>query len=139
VVERMNEKKAWLEGFLSAAAEAAEFPKSGGQPASSLAEALGTGWLLMILAIEIDLQVDIPDRLADGRGISLDRFVDRVLALPTKNDPFWTFSRLEGLAGAYEDRIRSLQRQIKTKSASVRRGPKKVAPKRRSAAGKRPR
>jgi len=128
----MNEKKAWLEGFLSAAAEAAEFPISGGQPASSLAEALGTGWLLMILAIEIDLQVDIPDRLADGHGISLDRFVDRVLALPTKNDPFWTFSRLEGLAGAYEDRIRSLLRQLKTKSASARRGPKRVTPKRRS-------
>lgn len=128
----MNEKKAWLEGFLSAAAHAAEFPISGGQRASSLAEALGPGWLLIILTIEIDLQVDIPDRLADGRGISLDRFVDRVLALPTKNDPFWTFSRLEGLAGAYEDRIRSLQRHIKTKSASARRGPKKATSKRRS-------
>ena len=103
----MNEKKAWLQGFLSAAAHAAEFPISGGQPASSLAEALGPGWLL-------------------------NRFVDRVLALPTKNDPFWTFSRLEGLAGAYEDRIRSLQRRIKTKSASARRGPKKATPKKRS-------
>jgi len=109
----MNEKKAWLEGFLSAVAQAAGVTVSGGQPASSLAEALGIGWLLVILTIEIDLQVDIPDRVAGGRGISLDRFVDRVLALPTKKDPFWTFTRLEGLAGAYEDRIRSLQRKIK--------------------------
>jgi hypothetical protein len=117
----MNEKKAWLEGFLSAAAEAAEVPISGRLPASSLAEALGGGWLLIILAIEIDLQVDIPDRLADGHGISLDRFVAGVLALKTKNDPFWTFGRLQALAGAYEDRIRSLQRQIKKKSAGGRR------------------
>jgi hypothetical protein len=128
----MNEKRAWLEGFLSAAADAARFTISGGQPASSLAEALGPHWHLIILAIEIDLQVELPDRLADGHGVSLDRFVDRVLALRTKKDPFWTFSRLHALAGAYEDRIRSLQRQIKKESAGGRRGPGKVTPRRPS-------
>ncbi len=125
----MNEKRAWLEGFLSAAAEAARFTMSGGQPASSLAEALGPHWHLMILAIEIDMQVELPDRLADGHGVSVDRFVDRVLALPTQKDPFWTFGRLEALASAYEDRIRSLQRPIRKKeSAGGRRGPGKVTP-----------
>ena len=128
----MNEKRAWLEGFLSAAADAARFTISGEQPASSLAEALGPHWHLIILAIEINLQVELPDRLADGHGVSLDRFVDRVLALRTKKDPFWTFGRLHALAGAYEDRIRSLQRQIKKKSTGGRRGPGKLTSKRPS-------
>lgn len=97
----MNRKK-WLEEFLAASASSADIAAfDGGQPLSLLVSACdGISWVLIVLSIETELKVDIPDEVADATDVSVNEFIARVLALPKVNNPFWTFDRLSRLASA---------------------------------------
>jgi hypothetical protein len=57
-------------------------------------------WMLSILAMEIDLRVDIPEKLADDRKLTAETFATRVAALPKINFPTYTLDCLALVAQA---------------------------------------
>lgn len=99
----MNQAE-WLNAFLVASGEAAGIGTlDGWRPLSLLVEAGDEiNWLLIILSIEVELKVDIPDSLADGADISVSEFIARVVALPRVTNPFWTFDRFSVLERAFQ-------------------------------------
>lgn len=57
-------------------------------------------WMLTILGLEIDLRVDIPEALADKRGLSADEFCKRLAKLPKVDSPGYTLECLGLVAQA---------------------------------------
>jgi len=57
-------------------------------------------WMLTILAIEIDLRVDIPERTSDNHRLSVEDFVTRVAKLPKVESKTYTLDSLVLLAQA---------------------------------------
>jgi hypothetical protein len=57
-------------------------------------------WMLCILSIEIDLRVDIPEKLADNRKLSALEFAQKVAALPRINSDTYTIECLALVAQA---------------------------------------
>ncbi|MGC4070731.1 MAG: hypothetical protein QM784_39875 [Polyangiaceae bacterium] len=57
-------------------------------------------WMLSILAMEIDLRVDIPEKLADDRKLTAEAFAKRVAALPKIDFPTYTLDCLALVAQA---------------------------------------
>jgi hypothetical protein len=57
-------------------------------------------WMLTIIALEIELRVDIPEALSDRLSLSADRFCARVSALPKVDSPAYTLECLGLVAQA---------------------------------------
>jgi hypothetical protein len=74
------------------------------EPLARLADALNemdpVEWPLLLLCIEIELRVDLPDELADATHLSALELTARVLALPRVSAAYWTRGRLRLLASA---------------------------------------
>ncbi len=60
----------------------------------------GFDWMLIILALEIDLCVEIPPQLADDPRLTVERFAARIAALPRVRDASFTLDRLTLLSEA---------------------------------------
>jgi hypothetical protein len=57
-------------------------------------------WMIAVLAIEIELGVEIPESIADDHRQTVSRFAARVTALPRIDSPEYTLDRLSLLAQA---------------------------------------
>lgn len=57
-------------------------------------------WMLTILAIEIDLRVDIPEKLADDRKVTAAQFAEKVCRLPQVSGETYTLDCLGLVAQA---------------------------------------
>jgi hypothetical protein len=54
-------------------------------------------WVALVITIEIDLRVDIPDDLGDSLELLGTEFADRVAALPEVDDALWTYNRVSAI------------------------------------------
>jgi hypothetical protein len=57
-------------------------------------------WVLVVLSLEIDLRVNVPEKLAESHKLTIGEFAAKVAALPEQDDPYWTLNRLSTLTDA---------------------------------------
>lgn len=91
-------------------------------------------WMLTILAIEIDLRVDIPEPLSDNRKLTLQQFAAKVAALPKVASKTFTLDSLVLLAQALltldvegAEEPKKTTRKATAKKAAKKKAAKKIA------------
>lgn len=130
----MNDET-WLRHMIASAASIAGNDEP--TDATNLGDALdGLGdleWLLVVLSIETELKVDVPDTLASDRRLSVGAFVARVKALPRVDDPLWNLGRFGMLTTAL------LEHEEPAKRPRAKRAAKAKAPAKRPKTTAKPR
>ena len=132
-------KKKWLKSLIGAVAAATDLAQfSGSMPLGRYVDAVNElNWVLMILTIETELKLDVPDKLAAARRISVDDFVERVLALPKVEDPFWNLNRMTTMAAAFAEGRAAAKKAPAKKSAARKSSAKQPAAKKSAAKARR--
>jgi hypothetical protein len=98
-------------------------------------------WMLTILAIEIDLRVDVPEKLADNRKLTAAQFAKKVCSLPKVTSGTYTLDCLGLVAQALlllEPEIAEEKPQKKRAPATRKKAPAKKAPAKKTPAKKTP-
>jgi hypothetical protein len=97
-------------------------------------------WMLAILAIEIDLRVDVPEELADARQLTAEQFAKKVVQLPRLSSDTYTLDCLGLVAQAllHLEPESSESTTTKRKASRAKAGSKtkKAAPQGKPAASK---
>lgn len=116
-------RKTWVKTLLEGIADAAGATLAPTDRLSKLTDTVSAiEWVLVVLAIESELKVAVPDALTSKRTLRVSEFVDRVVLLPKVDDPFWSLNRLGLLAGA-------LLPDAPEKKATAKRAAAKATPK----------
>jgi hypothetical protein len=95
-------------------------------------------WMLSILAMEIDLRVNIPEKLADNRDLTAEAFAAKVAALPKIDFPTYTLDCLALVAQALLS-LESEDPSTTARLAGSRRRAKATTAERSTKSGPRPR
>lgn len=120
-------KKKWLQSLIGAVAAATDVEQfSGSMPLGRYVAGVNElNWVLLILTVETELKLDIPDKLASAKRIPVNEFIERVLALPKVDDPFWNLNRMTTMAAAFAEGQASARKPAAKQVPATKRRPGK--------------
>ncbi len=112
-------KKSWLRFILSCAgAVDARERFDGARKLRTLIDEMGElEWTMIVLSIETELKVDIPDGMDTRRAVTAAEFIERVAALPKVKDPLWNLNRFTMLVEAFLSHAESEPRKGRAPAA----------------------
>jgi len=101
-------------------------------------------WMLTILSIEIDLKIEIPEKLSDNRKLKGADWVAKVAALPKVNSKTYTLDCLSLVAQALlllesvevEPAKASPSKKVRAKKSPAKKSPAKKSPAKKAPAKK---